>query len=160
MAGRSLPTAHVLRRVAIVAALCPLVGPAAAQSVSNTASLSFGAFLAGSGGTVVVSPAGFRSRTGGVLLIGQGAAAAASQFVVSGSAGAAYTLTLPANNLVMLADGNSHTMAVNAFVANPSGGTLPAGGTQIVYVGASLSVGSGQPAGDYTGSYSVTANYQ
>jgi hypothetical protein len=147
---------------ALLAGLGLLTGaPVAAQSIGNTAQLSFGAFIAGSGGAVVVSPLGGRSRAGGVVLVGQGAVAGAAQFIINGAAFASYSITLPADNLVRLSNENSQSMAVQSFVSSPGAtGTLPAGGAQVLSVGATLAVGGGQAAGAYTGSFSVTLNYQ
>jgi hypothetical protein len=138
-----------------------LPAPLTAQTIVATANLSFGAFLSGSGGTVIVSPDGSRSKTGSVLLLSQGSGVAAAQFSISGTADASYAISLPGDNSVTLADGNLHTLAVNGFTSSPSGsGRLSGGGTQWLGVGATLVVGSGQAAGSYTGSFSVTVNYQ
>lgn len=136
--------------------------PAMAQTISDTTALSFGSFVAGSGGTVAVSTAGSRSATGGVTLITSGGGAA-SQSTVTGTSGSTYSITLPANGDVSLSDGNANTMAVNNFVSNPaatSGSTgLLSGGSQTLYVGATLSVANSQPAGSYSGTFSVTVTY-
>ncbi len=52
-------------------------------------------------------------------------------------------------------------MVINDFVSSPSGasGQLGAGGSQTLSVGGALSVGSGQAPGDYSGSLTVTVNY-
>ena len=74
-------------------ALLGLALAAAAQTIGSVTSLSFGSFLAGSGGSVLVSTGGARTQTGGVLLVGQGAGAAAAQFSVVGTANASYSIT-------------------------------------------------------------------
>ena len=52
-------------------------------------------------------------------------------------------------------------MTVNTFIGNPSSsGTLDSGGNGSLSVGATLTVGAGQTAGAYTGTFSVTVNYQ
>jgi len=156
---RQLPAAS--RWLVLAASGMVVWSPVVAQSIINTTSLSFGAFVAGSGGTVVVNANGSRSKAGGVLLVSQGASAAAAQFTVSGSADASYSITLADDDTVTLSDGNSHTMAVNGFVSSPSGsGTLSGGGTQLLSVGATLSVGNGQSPGSYSGSFSVTVEYE
>lgn len=128
-------------------------------SLLATQSLSFGAFVAGSGGTITVSPNGGRTKLGGVVLVGQGASAAAAQFTVSGPPGTTYAITLPADGVVQLS-GDAGSMAVNAFISEPGGSaTLPANGTQVLRVGARLTVGNLQPPGQYQGSLSVTVNY-
>ncbi|MDB5868997.1 MAG: hypothetical protein JWP96_1329 [Polaromonas sp.] len=147
--------------LAITLAGCLFGASAAqAQSLASTGSLSFGTFVAGTGGAIVVSTSGGRSKTDSVMLITQGGASAAAQFTVSGTANATYAITLPANDTVLLSDGNSHSMAVNSFVSYPGAtGTLSIGGTQSLSVGATLTVGNAQPPGSYIGAFSVTVNY-
>ncbi len=148
------------RRVLALLPAVLLAQAAWAQSITRTADLSFGAFTAGSGGTVAVAASGLRTRTGGVILVNQGGSASAAQFNVSGTGGAVVILTLPADGTVTLSDG-SHTMALNTFVSSPVGlGTLSGGGTLSFSVGATLSVGASQPPGSYSGVFSVTVVYQ
>lgn len=130
--------------------------------IVNTQALAFGSFAAGSGGSVTVSPAGVRSAGGGVVLLSAGAGAAA-QFSVTGDPNLTYSITLPANGVVSLTSGGN-SMAINNFTSNPvatsaSTGLLSAGGSQTLSVGATLSVGSNQPSGNYSGSFDVIVNY-
>lgn len=127
-------------------------------AISNTQALAFGKFVAGAGGSVIVSPAGARSASGGVVLVPSSSGSAA-QFSVSGDANATYTISLPADGTVSLASG-ANSMAVNTFTSSPSPtGTLSAGGAQTLSVGATLSVGSNQAIGSYSGTFDVTVNY-
>ncbi|MFZ3128500.1 MAG: DUF4402 domain-containing protein [Rhodoferax sp.] len=147
------------RRSVLLAASLAATAPAWAQiSLSKTADLAFGGFVASSGGTVTVAPNGGRSKGGSVLLVAQGASAAAAQFTVSGTDGATYAITLPVNDLVTLTDG-SHTMAVNNFTSSPSATGTLAGGSQLLRVGATLTAGNAQTPGSYTGSFAVFVNY-
>lgn len=136
--------------------------PAMAQTISGSTALSFGSFVAGSGGTVAVSANSLRTATGNVTLINSGPGAA-SQSTVTGTAGSTYSITLPANGVVFLSDGNSNTMAVNNFVSNPvatSGSTgLLSAGSQTLYIGATLGVSNNQPPGSYSGTFNVTVVY-
>jgi hypothetical protein len=132
--------------------------PASAQTIATVMPLSFGSFVAGTGGSITVAPGGGRTATGGVVTVGQSASYASGSFRVSGTASATYTITLPDNNTVTLTDG-THTMALNGFASNPPTGTLSGGGMQLIQVGATLTVGSGQPPGNYTGTFNVTVNY-
>src|SRR4051794_1960388 len=118
-------------------ALCLAALPVAStpQTISGTTPLSFGTFIAGSGGTISLTPGGIRAHTGGVLPVGQAAGYTAAQFTVLGTPNASYSITLPGDNVIVLTDGNSHTMAINSFVASPSStGTLSGGGSQLVRV--------------------------
>jgi hypothetical protein len=141
------------------ALLAAAAAPASAQSINSAGQMSFGSFVAGSGGTLTISPGGLRSQTGAVVLVGQGSTYSAALFNVSGTANASYTITLPLNNTVTLVDAASHTMALNSFVSSPSSGLLSGGGVQTIRIGATLVVGSGQPAGSYSGTFNVTVNY-
>ena len=139
--------------VGLIALLAMLAAPTAStQTINGVTSLSFGSFIAGSGGTIVVSPAGLRTQTGGVLVVGQGGGVTAAQFTVMGTASATYSITLPANNTVELSDGNGNVMALNSFVSSPAAtGTLTGGGNQAIRIGATLVVHPNQPPGTYAG---------
>ncbi|MBK5206990.1 MAG: DUF4402 domain-containing protein [Polaromonas sp.] len=135
---------------------------AAAIAIVNTQALAFGKFVAGSGGSVTVSPGGVRSASGGVVLVPSGPGAAA-QFSVTGDPSVIYSITLPANGVVSLTSGGN-SMALNNFTSTPSASTpstglLSAGGSQTLSVGATLSVGSNQASGSYSGTFDVTVNY-
>jgi len=162
--GEGHGAARLTRPALLLATLLGLLLPAAApqaQTLSNNAGLSFGAFTAGSGGSIMLSSAGARSKTGGVLLVNQGGSPAAAQFTISGTPNAVFTISLPVDGMVLLTDGGPNTMALNGFVSSPSGtGTLSGGGTQLISVGATLTVGNLQAPGSYTGAFSVTVNYQ
>ena len=140
------------------AATAASVSWGAVIAISNTGALAFGKFVAGSGGTVAVSASGVRSVSGGVMLVPSGSGAAA-QFAVSGDPNLTYSISLPADGVVALASG-TNSMAVNAFTSSPSLlGILSAGGTDTVSVGATLSVGSNQAIGNYSGSFNVSVDY-
>lgn len=132
---------------------------AEAISIGTTQGLAFGDFVAGNGGSVSVGTGGIRSTTGGVFLIPSSEGISA-RFTITGSAFSTYTIQLPPNDTVMLT-GPGIDMAVNDFISAPSGagGQLDASGTQILNVGATLLVGSGQESGDYTGNFSVIVEY-
>lgn len=79
---------------------------------------------------------------------------------MTGSASATYTVQLPGNDFVALT-GPGENMAINDFTSDPSGagGQLDAGGSQTLTVGGALQVGSDQTPGDYSGSFTVTVEY-
>lgn len=131
----------------------------AVVNITNTVGLAFGSFAAGTGGTVTVSTAGARTKTGGVLLVTSTVNAASFNVTrVSGGCRQTYTITLPPNGTVTLTSG-PNSMAVNNFVSNPSGsGRLQRPScTQTLRVGATLTVASGQPVGNYNGTFTVIA---
>lgn len=151
-------------------AACLFCAPAAqAQTITNSGALSFGAFVAGTGGSIVVAPSGGRSRTGGVMLVPQGGIATAAQFSVTGDAGATFAITLPADGTMVELTSGSNTMAVHGFSSSPAVQSLPpdrivrgtlTGGSQPLSVGATLTVGPAQTPGSYTGSFAVTVHYE
>ncbi|MEO8431431.1 MAG: DUF4402 domain-containing protein [Acidobacteriota bacterium] len=130
-----------------------------AISITPGTALNFGDVVpSGVVGTVSVDAAGVRTSAGGASL-GGATGVAAGAFTINGQASATYAITLPANGVVTVTSG-ANSMAVNGFVSNPGPtGTLTAGGTQPLAVGATLSVGVNQAAGSYTGTYQVTVAY-
>src|SRR5450432_1300649 len=110
----------------------------AAIQLTKTADLSFGDLVPGAtAGTVRISTAGARSKTGGVTL----AAGTVSQatFTVQGQRNVSYTIT------------------VGSLVTAPtSPNTLPNSGTRNLRIGATLSVLSNQPPGTYSNTFNVT----
>lgn len=125
-------------------------------AISKTTDLAFGSFSPNaSGGTVVMSTAGARSATGTVALATSTTSAAA--FNVTGTANATYAITLPTSTTI---SNGGTTMTVDTFTSNPSGtGTLSAGGSQTLAVGATLHVGASQASGSYTGTFNVSVDY-
>lgn len=133
--------------------------PVSALSLSNTRAIGFGAFAAGTGGSVVISPVGGRSASGGVVLI-SASDGAPGQFTISGDPDFTYSISLPSDGTVELTDGAGHRMTVNGFTSSPSlSGQLNFAGTQELAIGATLNVGANQPAGNYSGGFLVTVNY-
>jgi hypothetical protein len=128
-------------------------------SITNTADLAFGnvAVSAITAGTVVLTPAGGRSATGGVTLPAVTGTFTAAAFTVNGSGTSTYSITLPAS--ATLTGTPSGTMTVDTFTSTPSGTGALTGGTQNITVGGTLNVGAAQAAGSYTGSFNVTVNY-
>lgn len=130
--------------------------------LTNTRGLDFGRFVANSGGTVVMSATGVRSRTGSVVLLSSPTAGQATFTVgksTNGGGNRAVSITLPANGTIRLSSG-ANSMAVNTFVNNPASiNSVPNGGTSLS-VGATLTVAPNQPPGTYSGSFSLTVNFQ
>lgn len=151
--------------LALLLALLPAAREACAQTVivlSNTRGMNFGSFAASSGGSIVLNAAtGARSKTGTVILLNSPAAAQATYNISkskSGTVSRTVSISLPANNTVQLSSGAS-TMFVNNFVASPATISSVPNGGMALSVGATLFVGPGQPAGNYTGAYAITVNY-
>jgi hypothetical protein len=159
--------AGLVRRAAfaLLLALPPAARDACAQTVivlTNTRGMLFGRFAAGTGGTITLNAAtGARTKTGALILLNSPTAAQATYNVAkskSGTVNKTVSITLPSNNTVQLASG-ANRMFVNDFVCSPTSiATVPNGG-MVLSVGATLVVGSGQPAGNYSGAYGITVNY-
>jgi Mat/Ecp fimbriae major subunit len=125
-------------------------------ALSKTADLNFATIIPGaSADTVVVSAAG--GRTCGAALTCSGSVASAA-FNVAGSANTSYAITLPST--ISLTSG-SNSMTVDNFTSSKVGNTstLSGTGTDSFTVGARLNVGASQAAGAYTGSFSVSVDY-
>lgn len=156
MAVKQLRVARVI--CAFGAAIMATAAYGVEITIVNTQGLAFGSFAAGSGGTVMVSPAGTCTAGGDVVLLSLEACTTA-EFTVSGDPNATYTIDLPADGTSSLS-GPGTDMAVTLFTSNPATiGMIGAGGTQVLSVGATLNVNSNQPAGAYSGSFSVIVNY-
>ena len=144
---------------------------AAANSfaIVNNDSLTFGAFVVGSGGTVTINASsGARSASGGVMLMNSPYREA--RFTVSCVAdGGADTCTSTSYySIDPVADisltSGAHSLSVNNFsvysvnTATSSGQLF--GGSDSLKVGATLTVGNNQAPGSYSGSFSVIVVYQ
>jgi len=132
-------------------------------TASETAQMNFGKFSPGpQGGEIILTPESSVSVLGSVYK-GSGSHNAAS-FYVSGDVDAAYTITLPAGPVVLTHISNSKTMKIEDWISIPAPG-IGAGklqdGFQIVYVGATLKVGTlyDNPVGIYTGTYTITFDF-
>ena len=131
-------------------------------SITKTTDMNFGnvAVQDATGGTVVLAPAGTRTRTAGVTLPVTNGTVAAAVFTVTGSGTYTYAITLPSTALTLTGT-PSGTMTVDAFTSTPSTTGALTGGTQTIQVGATLNVGAAQAAGTYlsTPGFDVTVNY-
>ncbi|MBQ5949398.1 DUF4402 domain-containing protein [Massilia sp. ST3] len=161
---------HAVPRAGLVPALLLLLvlvlgasGVQAQQIVlGTTRNLDFGRFVAGSGGTITISPTGVRSRTGGVILLNSPTASQAG-FNVGRNGNGGYNkgviISMPSNGQIRLSNG-SNSMAVSGFTSSPSNmATLPPNGMALS-IGATLTVAPNQAPGTYSGSFPLTVNFQ
>ncbi|MDH5611773.1 MAG: DUF4402 domain-containing protein [Gammaproteobacteria bacterium] len=128
------------------------------MTISTLNGLIFGDISSGpTAGTIVMTPGGARSATGGAN-INTSVAGSPASFDVQGDASATYSISLPVS--VVLSDTASHTMTVDNFTSSPTpSGVLDGNGQQTLFVGATLNVGSNQAFGAYSGLMSVTVDY-
>lgn len=124
-----------------------------AVSHTPSAALNFGEFTAGSGGTVVVSPAGSGSATGAAALV-LGSATTADAFAIDGDPNRGFAIVTAGGNV-------SFAGASMTFTTLPSAatGTLNSAGAAGFTIGGTLSVPANAAPGRYTGTYGVTVNY-
>lgn len=130
-------------------------------SLTKTADMNFGNLAVNaSPGTIVLTPAGARTATGGVTFLpsNQGTIAAAS-FTVVGLADATYSITLPAGPTTI--SNGVNDMTVDDWTSDPTPTGTLTGGTQTLNVGATLDVPASSVAGIYTSAtpFNVTVNY-
>lgn len=132
-------------------------------SATETSQMNFGRFSPGpQGGEIILSPQGTISVLGSIYA-GTGFHNAAS-FYVSGDNDSAFSITLPAEPILLTNMANSKTMRVEQWVSNPSAGIgtgMLKNGFQVVNVGATLKVGTlnDNPVGVYTGTYNITFDF-
>jgi len=132
-------------------------------SAGETSQLNFGRFSPGpQGGLIILTPQSTVSVIGSIIE-GVGSHNAAS-FYVSGDPGTAYSINLPAGPVILTHASAAKTMLIQDWVSEPvqgiGTGTLQ-DGFQVVYVGATLKVGTlyDNPVGIYTGSYTITFDF-
>lgn len=132
-------------------------------SATETSQLNFGKFNPGpQGGEIILTPQGAISVIGTVIL-GSGVHNPAS-FYITGETDAAYSISLPSNPVVLTHVSNAKTMIIQNWTSVPPPGIgtgMLQNGFQVVYVGATLRVGtlSDNPVGLYTGAFEITFGF-
>jgi len=148
-----------LNTVADATATATILGP---LTLTAQSALAFGALSpTGTAGTVIIDANG-GARAGSNVTLSTIIPNAPANFKVFGAFNATYAITLPADNTVTIGNGvPADNMKVNSFKwSKPAlNSTLDATGNDVFKVGATLVVAANQPVGSYTGTYSVTVNY-
>ena len=118
-----------------------------------SATLNFGSFTTGTGGSVVVTAVGLGSVTGDVGFV-PSTAEAADQFVVKGDNNRNFIIATTGGSV-------SNGTVTMAFTTTPSAaaGTLSATGVGAFSVGGTLTVVGTEAAGTYSGSYNAFVAY-
>jgi spore coat protein U-like protein len=139
-------------------------------SFLNAEELEFGSLLAGpTAGTVIVSPTGARTKTGGVTLVG--GLVQPARFAGRGTLNQTVLISLVSAPSTLRRVGGTETMTLDQLTigSTPTAvlTTTPqsfritsATGIFNFPIGGRLSVNANQVPGDYTGTFSVTLNYQ
>jgi hypothetical protein len=131
--------------------------------------LDFGTLIRGAtAGTVTINAqTGVRTRTGGVVLAGGAPNSAA--FAGTGTGNAIVTMSVSAATITLARSGGGATMTLNTLRVRAGAGgqqtlprnyTLPASGAQTFNFGGRLNVAANQLDGNYSGTFSLTMNYQ
>ncbi|MBO9698473.1 MAG: DUF4402 domain-containing protein [Sphingopyxis sp.] len=136
------------------------------NTLIKTDDLDFGTLLSGpTGGTVTIDPVtDGRSAGGGATLVGNDGRRAIFQ-----GTGGILLITVSGSTSVTLAraGGGAPTMTASLVRAASTGGggiallggTLLPSGVQAYYIGGTLNVPANQPAGAYSGTFTLTVNY-
>jgi hypothetical protein len=132
-----------------------------AITVTQTRALNFGKFVQQNGGTVSLTAVDTTVLGGSSVRVNP-STAASGKFTVVGDGAATYTFT--ADSTATLTGTDTTTMAVSSITPSvTTGGTLSGStgsqGTQLVYVGATVTQGTNNGPGLYSGTYSVTVAY-
>lgn len=132
-------------------------------TVNNSQPLAFGAFSPGaSGGSVIVNTNYTRSGSGTVVLFNLGYSFAPAMLYVRGNRGTVVTVTLSPTVLTGSNGGSMTLIPGPVLPASPFVITVPFQQTTEVLVGGRLNVGpiGSNPAGNYSGTFSITFNQQ
>ena len=139
-----------------------LPGDPGGVDVSKVQDLSFGAFSAGAGsGTVTISNSGTRSSTGGVTLLNLGVSYFNAVFDIEAPPGTIITVINGSNINLTGSNGGTATLQIGSCSpASPFTTTASPPSRTPVSIGGTLTVGSSPTPGTYSGTFSVTFNYQ
>ena len=136
-------------------------------TVTNTQSMAFGSLIRPTAaGTVTLNAqTGAHTKTASIRWVG--GAFQRGIFTVNGTPNKVVTVSLPIFTLIR--SGGPQTMTANTLRMSVNGGAqatisgtrnLGATGTLTIGIGGRLNVAANQVAGDYSGNYTLTVNYQ
>ncbi len=126
-------------------------------TIATTANLVFGTVQPKAiAGSVTLSASG--TRTGSNVVLSSMALGNAASFNITGYANANFTIALP-SSVTLTGPGTAMTLS-NFTSSLGTSSTLSAAGTQTLGVGGTLAIAANQTPGVYSGSFSVTVNYQ
>ncbi|WP_353228568.1 DUF4402 domain-containing protein [Novosphingobium sp.] len=134
------------------AAAANVITPIVLTHVSG-ATLNFGSFTTGTGGSVSVDASG-AGVTGGDVSFVPGTSEAADQFTVLGDKSRSFSISTTGGTVA-----NGATTIAFSTVPSAAAGTTSATGTAGFSVGGTLTVIGTEAAGAYTGTYNATVTY-
>jgi len=130
-------------------------------AISNVDDMNFGNLAVNNTpGTIVLTPQGARTATGGVTFLPSNAGTiTAASFTVTGLAAATYSITLPAAATVIT--NGVDNMTVDTWTSDPTPTGTLTGGSETLNVGATLNVPGSSSFGVYFSAtpFNVTVNY-
>lgn len=133
-----------------------IVAPITITHVTGAA-LNFGIMTAGTGGSVTVDPvAGTAVPSNAEVVLIDTTGVSVDEFDVTGDPNRAFDIVTGSATLTG-SNGGSMTATTSASVSSDS---LDGNGLASFTVGGTLTVGSGQTPGTYSGPYTATATYQ
>jgi len=129
-----------------------------AISLSQNTDLRFGDVIkSATAGTVMLTPTGVRTQTGGVTL-GFMTPSGPATFTVTGDPNVTYAITLPSS--ITINGPGGATLTVSSVTSAPNAtGLLDGSGQQTLAVAGTLNVAGNQQDGAYTGTFNVTVAY-
>jgi len=129
-------------------------------SLTKNIDLAFGGIITDTdGGTVVIAPTAAGAVSYNNLPSQLSATTSSSKFTANGEDGATFFITLPPS--ATITDLASNTMTIDNFLSSDDlTNHLLDGGVNVFYVGATLNIGTAQPAGIYEGTFPVTVTYE
>ena len=122
---------------------------------TQAAPLSFGDLLVSGAGTAVIGTNSSR-YTNGLVITANGLVSAA-ELIVTGCKDSPYNISIGASTTII---SGVNSMVVDSFSTDPVMGLLDPTGKQSLFIGATLHIGNGQPAGVYSGAFLVEVIYQ
>lgn len=135
-----------------------VVGP---LSITPVNAMRFGQLVRPTAlGTVIITPAGVVTTTGGMIgNTSVGAGRGPASFAIHGDANRAFVVNLP--NRITVRNGTAN-MRINALTSNTTAGvaSLSAAGGFTLNVGGTIRVAANQRLGAYSATYNVTVTYQ
>jgi hypothetical protein len=128
-------------------------------SAVNTAELDFGTISRGSipGQVTIAADGSGRSVSGGVS--GAGGNPHPATFLASGTPNRTYTISHDSG--ATLTNGSGDTLSISSLLIDgPNTRQFDTNGESVIGVGGTLAVAGNQPEGSYSGSFSLTVDYQ
>ena len=132
-------------------------------AIAKNVDMNFGnVAVTSTAGTVILAPAGTRTKSGGVTLPAVPGTVTAAKFTVTGEGTYGFAITLPSTDVTLTntTGVGAETMVANAFTCDLGASSALVAGSKIMFVGATLNVGALQKAGVYVSApFNVTVNY-